>query len=299
MKPKQLHPNSLTRFLFDTVPVRGLHLQLHDTWKNITCHRPYPQRIRSLVGELTVAAVLLASNLKFDGKLILQMQGNGPLKMVVAEATSEGTCRATARWDEGTIVDEQMGLQDLLGDQGLFVMTLQAHSGEPWQGIVALEGDSVAQMLSNYMAKSEQLDTYIQIATHDECVSGLLLQRLPEQFVEMDAWETICILANTLTEAELTSLSVHQLLSRLFYEYPIRLFDPYNIDFSCNCSRKKVEDMLLLLGPAEVGSVIEEQGSIQVNCDFCHQSYVFDEDDAAALFGQSVVNGGVEEQITH
>ncbi len=144
---KPARTNQLTRLVFDDMPVRGLHVSLADVWQHIVGNKDYPTAIRHALGELTAAAVLLASNLKFDGSLILQVQGKGVLKMLVAEATSAHTCRATARWDEQASIDEHTGLRDLLGEGGMFVMTLQPQNGEPWQGVVALEGDTIAQML--------------------------------------------------------------------------------------------------------------------------------------------------------
>lgn len=234
------------------------------------------------------AAVLLAANLKFDGSLILQIQGKGSLKMLVTEATSAQTCRATARWDEHTRIDERAGLRDLLGADGLFVMTLQPHSGEPWQGMVALEGDSIARMLMHYMARSEQLDTHISLAATDACAGGLLLQKLPEQNMGTETWEHMAALVQTVSTDELTSLDARVLLYRLFHQTPPRVFAPQGIEFACNCSRDKVGDMLLLLGAQEVGEAVAEQGSIEINCDFCHEHHVFDETDINSLFGRDI-----------
>ncbi|MCP2039849.1 molecular chaperone Hsp33 [Neisseria sp. HSC-16F19] len=285
-----VHHNQLTRFMFDDKPVRGLHIGLDSVWQHILAHKSYPAAIRSALGELTAAAVLLAANLKFDGSLTLQVQGRGVLKMLVAEATAAGTCRATARWDEQAVVDEDTGLAELLGEGGMFVLTLQTDNGEPWQGVVPLEGGSVAEMLMGYMARSEQLDTHISLAADAHTAAGLLLQRLPEEAIEADAWQETVALADTVQAAELTDVDAHTLLYRLFHQTPPRVFEPQSIEFACTCSRGKVSDMLLLLGGEEVGSAVAEQGSIEINCDFCHQRYVFDEMEINALFGADVVS---------
>lgn len=284
-----VHHNLLTRFMFDDKPVRGVHVGLGSVWQHILEHKAYPDAIRSALGELTAAAVLLAANLKFDGSLSLQVQGRGVLKMLVAEATSTHTCRATARWDEQAPVDAQAGLAELLGEGGMFVLTLQTGSGDPWQGIVPLEGGSVAEMLMTYMARSEQLDTHISLAADADSATGLLLQKLPEAHMAEDVWQETVVLADTVQAAELATVDAHTVLYRLFHQSPPRVFAPQGIEFACTCSRGKVSDMLLLLGGEEVGSAVAEQGSIEINCDFCYQRYVFDEMEVNALFGADVV----------
>ena len=288
------HADVRTRFIFDDMPVRGLHVRLENVWQHIVEQKNYPSAIRRALGELLAAGVLLSGNLKNEGALIVQVQGQGRLKMLVAEATSDRTVRATARWDEEAEIGEDESLADLLGEGGVFVLTLQPKDGEPWQGVVPLEGEGIAQMLVNYMKRSEQLDTHIVLSASDEAVGGLLVQRLPEEVLDEEAWEHVSTLARTLTAGELAE----HVLYRLFHETPPRVFEPETFEFSCTCSRGKVSDMLLMLGGEEVGGVVAEQGSIEIDCDFCHSKYVFDETDVNALFGADVV-GVAREQSRH
>ena len=281
--------NQRTRFIFDQMPIRGLHVQAQEVWQHIVARKNYPVAIRRALGELLAAGALLSSNLKIDGTLIVQVQGRGILKMLVVEATSEHTLRATARWDETAAIADDSDLAQLLGDDGVFVLTVQPKNSEPWQGVVPLEGSSIAEMLMNYMARSEQLETRIMLAADDQQIGGLLLQRLPEETQDDDAWQHICTLADTLTAAELLNLDAQNVLYRLFHETPPRVFPAENLEFACTCSRGKVSDMLLLLGGEEVGSVVAEEGSITVDCDFCHVQYTFDEQDVHALFGMDIV----------
>ena len=215
--------------------------------------------------------------------------------MLVVEATSDQTVRATARWDETADINDDESLTDLLGGNSVFVLTLQPKDAEPWQGVVPLEGGSIAQMLINYTKRSEQLDTQIVLASSDDACGGLLVQRLPETEPDAASWEHVGTLVQTLTPEELTGLDAQHVLYRLFHETPPRVFDPENIEFACTCSRGKVSDMLLMLGGEEVGGVVAEQGSIQIDCDFCHAKYVFDETDVNALFGADVVNSVLDE----
>ena len=295
MTSSTAHNNSRYRFIFDNQPVRGLPVLLTHVWQHIVQRKHYPVAIRRALGELLAAGSLLSSNLKIEGTLIVQVQGQGRLKMLVVEATSNHTCRATARWDEQAEINDDEGLRDLLGNNGIFVITLQPNDGEPWQGVVPLEGGSIAEMLMHYMQRSEQLETHITLAADDQTVSGLLLQRLPEEQLDNETWHHFSTLASTATSSELLSLDAQHLLYRLFHETPPRVFEPDAIEFACTCSRGKVSDMLLLLGGQEVGEIVAEQGSVSIDCDFCHEQYVFDETDVNALFGMDIVQAVKQE----
>lgn len=238
--PAALHADDTrARFIFDDMPVRGLHVRLENVWQHIVKQKHYPAAIRRALGELLAAGTLLSSNLKIDGTLIVQVQGQGRLKMLVVEATSEQTVRATARWDEHANIADNESLTDLLGDNSVFVLTLQPKDAEPWQGVVPLEGESIALMLINYMKRSEQLDTHIVLAASDTSVGGLLVQRLPEEEIDAEAWNHVSTLAQTVTTGELTDLDAQHVLYRLFHETPPRIFEPEHIEFACTCSRGK------------------------------------------------------------
>ncbi len=282
--------NQRTRFLFDHHPVRGLHVRMQDVWQHILQRKHYPLAIRRALGELLAAGVLLSGNLKSAGTLIVQVQGQGLLKMLVVEATSEHTVRAIARWDENAAIADDAGLQELLGENGIFALTLQPNEGEAWQGIVPLKGSSIAEMLMHYMGSSEQLDTHISLAANEHSVGGLLLQRLPETAPDAEVWNHFAALSDTVTPEELTELDAQHLLYRLFHETPPRVFPADTVEFACTCSRGKVSDMLLMLGGEEIGTAVAEEGSITIDCDFCNERYTFDETDVNALFGIDIVN---------
>lgn len=167
------HADIRTRFIFDDMPVRGLHVRLENVWEHIAGQKHYPAAIRRALGELLAAGALLSSNLKNEGTLIVQVQGQGRLKMLVVEATSDNTVRATARWDEAADIRDDESLTDLLGSNSVFVLTHQPKDAEPWQGVVPLEGDNIAQMLMNYIKRSEQLDTHIVLSASDHVSGGI------------------------------------------------------------------------------------------------------------------------------
>jgi len=288
-------PDTLQRFLFDGTPVRGAMVRLDAAWQEVLSRRDYPAPIRSALGELLAAGQLLAANLKFDGTLVLQLQGKGALKVLVVECNADRTVRATAKW-EGEVAD--VGLRDLVGEGGVLVITLDPKNGnEPWQGIVALEGGSIAEMLSHYMQRSEQLDTWMMLAADGKTAAGVLLQRLPDGHGDADGWPRVRMLAETLQREELLGLDADVLLNRLYHEEQVRVFDAEPVSFLCNCSRERVGEMLKMLGGEEVAEIVLEQGSVEIGCDFCNQQYVFDEDDVRELFDYDVTE--TERQARH
>jgi molecular chaperone Hsp33 len=281
--------DTLQRFLFDGAPVRGALVRLDGAWQQVLARRAYPAALKSILGEMMAAAELMAANLKFEGAMILQLHGSGPLRLAVVECNHDRTVRATAKWD-GDLVDDAPILE-LLGGSGQFVITLEPRhdKSQTWQGIVALEGDTIGQMLENYMLRSEQLETRLVLACNDSTAAGMLLQRLPDGHGEPEGWERISILGGTLQAEELLDLSAEDILHRLFHEETVRVFEPEGVSFACNCSQERVGNMLKMLGGQEVGEVLLEQGSVEIVCDYCNQHYVFDEEDANTLFNYDLL----------
>lgn len=284
---KNTTQDQLHRFVFDNTPIRGNTVQLNNTFNIALQHTDYPPLLKAALGELMAAAALLAATLKLEnGALILQIQGKGPLNLLVVECSADMEMRATAKW-QGEI--DNQSFNALVGN-GHFVITLDPKDGgQTYQGIVPIEGDSISQILENYMQRSEQIETRIWLACNQNIAAGMLLQKLPDlPEQDADAWARTGFLAETITDEELITLPAETLLTRLFHEEDVRLFDPRNIVFKCSCSRKNVSNMLKMLGQAEVDSIIEERGEIEVNCDFCNAAYVFDKVDADQLFATEI-----------
>ena len=283
--------DTLRRFVFENTPIRGNTVHLSSTIELALEHQDYPKVLRYALGELMAAASLLAATLKMQGALILQIQGSGPLKLLVVECTDQMTMRATAKWNE-ELTDElpEINFIELIGS-GQFVITLDPKDGnQAYQGVVALEGANISQVLQNYMLRSEQIETRIWLACDDQSAAGLLLQKLPDQpEQDMDAWNRISLLADTVHHEELLGLPADILLQRLFHEEDVRLFESQPVAFHCSCSRNGVAAMLRLLGQEEVRSIIEERGKIEVHCDFCNQLYEFDQVDAEQLFTAEII----------
>jgi molecular chaperone Hsp33 len=278
-------PDSLHRFLFEHAPIRGERVHLDASWRSVLERHDYPPLLRRMMGELCAAAVLLAATLKLEGSLILQIQGRGAIRLLVVECSGDLKLRATAKW-EGPL---HGSLPELVGD-GRFVITLDPRNGkQAYQGIVALEGRSVAEILQNYMSRSEQLETRLWLVADEHAASGMLLQQLPEQTAsDDDAWSRVTQLADTLHGDELMQLPTQELLHRLYHEEDVRLFEAQLVSFHCTCSRENVARMLRMLGAEEVESVLTERKTIEVHCEFCNHRYEFDKIDAAQLFSDGI-----------
>lgn len=288
--------DSLQRFLFDAAPVRGEIVRLDQTWREVLIRRHYPAPLQKLMGELLAAASLLSAMLKFDGSLIMQLHGDGVVKLIVIECEADLTMRATARWDETEEIEDKP-LQELLG-HGKFVITLDPREGgQTYQGIVGLQGGSVAAIIEHYMQTSQQLDTRLWLACDSETSAGLMVQRLPAGHGDPDGWNRISMLADTITPSELLSLPPHDILVRLFHEETVRLMAEDHPHFGCRCSRERVANMLKMMGREEVDSILAERGQVEVSCEFCHQPYSFDAVDATQLFlTDTVIDGPTTRQ---
>ena len=296
---KLLQTDSLQKFLFENAPIRGEIVHLDDAWRSVLERHDYPDVLRNIMGELAAAAVLLAATLKLNGSLVLQIMGQGAVKLLVVECSGDMKLRATAKWS-GAL--EGKSFAELIGE-GQFAITLDPKDGgQPYQGIVALEGSSVAEIMQNYMSHSEQLETRLWLVADDKHAVGMLLQKLPEpdqghvdiQGQEEDAWTRAVILADTLQSEELCLLPAKLLLHRLFNEDDIRLFEAQRVTFFCSCSRANVAAMLQMLGRDEVDSILAERDMIEVHCEFCNQRYEFDKVDAGIIFADNVVLPGSE-----
>jgi len=287
--------DTLQKFLFENLAVRGELVHLDASWQAVLEKHDYPVAVQKVLGELMAAVSLLMATLKFKGQLIAQIQGDGPISLLVVEGTSEKTLRATASLKEKADFNTE-NLQALFGDARL-VITLEPEQGERYQGIVALIGDSLADALTDYLLRSEQLDTGIWLAADDKQAAGLLVQKLPEtektksniiELSDLDGWNRIQQLSSTIKNEELLELDAEEIIHRLYHEEDIRLFDAETISFRCSCSRQRVAKMLISLGEAEVKSMIDELTNIEVACEFCNQKYSFDAVDSEQLFSQPV-----------
>lgn len=297
----------LHRFLFERYPIRGHLVHLDAAWRALIEHRDYPMPIRDALGEAVAASLLLAATIKFEGVLSLQMQGDGPVHLLLAQCTGGLGVRGLARYREtgAAAAGVEAGGRaefahsgDLIGTGNLTV-TLETDDGaQRYQGIVPLTGQRLAESLQVYFENSEQLPTRLWLHADSRGASGMLLQKLPSEGLPAgaaaaaidDAWRRVQLIGETLTPEELRTLADVEILHRLFHEDDVRLFEPAPVYFRCRCSRERVASMLQSLGEAESRSVLAERGNVEVHCDFCNRAYLFDAVDIAQLFNAGVAS---------
>ena len=318
--------SELHKFLFDGLPVRGVLVRLTDAWTEILRRRAsntgtgaYAPEVRDMLGEMTAAAALMQANIKFDGSLVLQIFGDGPVKVAVVEVQSDLSLRATATVQPQVEAGATLSQMVNAHNKGRCAITLDPQTKfpgqQPYQGVVPLfddHGQPIERMgavLEHYMLQSEQLDTTLVLAANDQVAAGLLIQRLPmagtgnlagsmvsreneDQIGLNEDYNRIAVLASSLKREELLTLDVDTILRRLFWEESITRFEPLTGDtaprFACNCSRERVGKMIVGLGREEAEEILAERGDIEVGCEFCGLQYRFDPVDAAQLFLEPV-----------
>ena len=272
------------RFLFEQADIRGESAHLDSAYREILAIHQYAVGVSRLLGEFLAAAVLLSSNLKFEGKLILQVRSEGQIPLLMVECDDTLQVRGIARGAELATSEDF----DVLLHNGQLAITIDPTRGQRYQGIVPLQEGSLARSLDNYFKQSEQLNTRIWLAADGQRASGLLLQQLPSQISPDEAqrqqqWEHVCALGATVTATELLALDGEQLLYRLFHDDPVRLFEPCGARFHCSCSRERTRNALSTLRSTEILELLEDLGSITMDCEFCNQEYRFERDDLADL----------------
>jgi len=280
--------DKIHRFLFDKANIRGEIASLNKVWQQMQVNHNYPEIIRRHLGEVVAASVLLSATLKFEGSLTIQASGDGALTLMVVECRNDFGVRAVAKYQEASFSEraDEADLKTLLGDGTLIITIEQAKTKERYQGVVALEGNSIAEFLEAYLARSEQLETRIFLASDEVATAGLLLQQLPGRNEDDDSWDRITHLGSTIKSEELLGLSAEEILHRLYHEEDVRLFDPESIYFKCSCTREKVTNMLRSISHQEASDIIKEQGNISVDCEFCGKTYQFDEIDIAGIYSK-------------
>ncbi|MGB1011233.1 MAG: Hsp33 family molecular chaperone HslO [Thiolinea sp.] len=269
------------RFMLENADTRGEWVHLDDAWQEMLKRADYPAIIRKVLGEALAASVLLSATIKHKGSMIMQIRGDGPVHLLVIQATPDGQVRGLANW---STEPQESSLSAVFGKANI-VITLEAENdNERYQGIIELKGDKLSDALENYFLQSEQLPTRLWLYSDEQTSAGILLQRLPASEQSDEDWARVGMLLDTLTADELAGVEPEELIFRLFHEETPRLFDARELKFQCSCSQEKIESTVKGLGEAEARSIIAEQGKIEVNCQFCNSRYVMDDIDVTRLF---------------
>lgn len=291
--------DALTRFVFEHAAVSGSCVTLAPTSRALLACHPYPPAVACTIAGMAACAALLSSVLKFDGRLVLQLSGDGPLRLMVVESGRELALRATAQWSSERIAGlaPDASLEQLAGGSGhgRFVIVLDRDDAPAYQGIVALQPGSVADLVAHYLEVSEQIDSRIALASADGAVAALLLQRMPSASDEDRAvWQRIGGDDGDDGNAQavsalLAGAPVDQVLQARFPEDDIRLLATATPRFACSCSRERVARALLIAGPDEIEAALAERGDVEVSCEFCNRRHVFTRAEARALFTRAPV----------
>lgn len=286
--------DALTQFLFEGRGARGAVVDIQGGLKEMLGGRPYANDVRKLLGEALAASPLLASHLKFEGRINLQFQGDGPVKLLVTQIDNALKLRGMAKADADAVGD----FRSLLG-AGILALMLEPHCGQTYQAMVSLEGISLAEALENYYAQSEQLPSLIRLAASDDRLCGMMLQRMPGHDTETDDvyWEHLTGLFATLLQSEMLAVTSQTLLYRLFHAESLRTFEPRPVTLACACSRASISVMLLSLGEKELNPLLAERGKVEVTCEFCGRPYIYSEIEVRELLAAH--GAGADSAVRH
>jgi molecular chaperone Hsp33 len=273
------------RFIIEGSGARGELVKLGDEFQAVATHIDYPAELMMLLGQAMSAAVLLSATIKFQGKLCLQLQGEGPVTLLLAQASHERKIRGLIKWSGET---KNLLFKQMIGNAKMAI-TIEPDKGKRYQGIVPLEGDSLSECLEHYFLQSEQLPTQIWLAADQKKAAGFLLQKLPGHgnYDRPEDWEHISILARSLTDDELLNLDFETILYRLFHAEEVRLFDQQPVKYECVCSKERCESSIKSLGKKELEEIIDEGNPIDMNCEFCGATYLIDLADLKRLLIQT------------
>jgi molecular chaperone Hsp33 len=280
-----IYKDYLQRLLFEDIGARCVFVKLETVVDDVLARGDYSPGEARLLGEALLLAALMSSGLKFAGRICLQLRGSGPLQLLLADCSDEGGLRGMLAWrDDVDKSEELLTLSECVDDDSVLSLTLDpSDGGQRWQGIVALEGNTLADAVSAYFARSEQLPTHFRLALHDNRGAAMMLQRMPDTGHDEDGWNRLVHLFDTVTEPELMALDGEALMRRLFHEEARRLFPPRALTFQCPCSRERVSEVLVSLGPEELRDMAASAEPTEVRCQFCNQQYLFDGLDLMAL----------------
>ncbi|MDF6013657.1 Hsp33 family molecular chaperone HslO [Vibrio harveyi] len=280
--------NVLNRYLFEDLSVRGELVQLDEAYQRIISSKEYPAALQKLLGELLVSTTLLTATLKFEGSITIQLQGDGPVSLAVINGDHDQKIRGVARW-EGDIA-EDASLHDMMG-KGYLVITIEPKKGERYQGVVGLEGETLADVIEGYFANSEQLKTRLWIRTGEhegkKHAAGMMIQVMPDGTGTPEDFEHLEQLTATVKNEELFTLPANELLYRLYNQDSVRLYEPQPVEFHCGCSRERSGAAIITVDKAEIYDILAEEGSISLHCDYCGTSYTFNEPEITELYTQA------------
>lgn len=301
--------DTLRTLIFDQSSCRAHLVHLTDAWQKVVANNDYPAPVQQVLGELVAASTMLSASLKFEGSLIIQIQGDGPIRLLVAECNSRLGLRATVKLAEGAEIPEAANFKSLVNATGKGICAIildprnRLPGQAPYQGIVPLEGESVADSLEGYMHSSEQLETKLVLNADMNTAAGVMLQQMPQHGGvvsskphDADGWDRLKALINTVQSAEHLNTDTDEMAKRLFWEEDPDGLAERQAHFECTCSREKVGRMLVSLGQAELDDALSDTATVEIQCDFCNANYSYTREDCNALFTDDVGDTGSDSE---
>ncbi len=277
--------DSRTRFILEKANVRGVLVRLNETWREVLARADYPGNVQQVLGHAMVAVPLMASNIKFTGKLTLQAKGTGPVNLLVVQGNADGGQRGLARWKSEPPLKP---LEKIFGDATLTIQIETGKDAEVYQGVVQAQGEYLQDALADYFENSEQLPTKLVLVCAEGQAAGLMLQQLPVEDADTarrdDDWHRVNLLAETIESDELYNKDPLQLLRQVFAEDDLRVFDAEPLHFQCGCSRERTAGLIQGMGYEEAIDILKDQSQIEITCEFCSSKNVFDSIDVEAIF---------------
>ncbi|GKT12681.1 MAG: molecular chaperone Hsp33 [Thiomicrorhabdus sp.] len=281
----QMFENTIQRFLFKELDIRGQVIQLNEAWQTMVKDRHYPPAIRKLLGELTAFSVIMANGMKHTGKITLQIQGSGPITMLVVEVTHDLKIRGVAKTNQ--TIEDQSTLDQLLGDGKIMVTLENSQTNHHFQSYVDRTGETLTESCENFLSRSEQLPSKLWLAATETALGGVLIQKMPDtDSRDEDGWDRIHNLSTTLKDEELTELDSETLLHRLFHEELVELFEAREINYECPQDKDRVDNMLKSIGEEEVRKVLDEQGEIVIHNEICNYHIRYGKEEVDTLFNE-------------
>ncbi len=283
-------PDILQPCLIESANTRLSIVQMEHSWANVLARHEYPLHVAEQLGQILASSILLRSRLKQDSSIILQIQGDGPIQTLVAQSNPENTLRGLAKWQQHSSFDTCSNLQDIYGNAKL-VMTL-VNPEHRYQGIIELTGQTLSDSLQQYFSQSEQLPSSLQLFANRDRVAGLLIQKMPDSVddgLDNEDWNRINLLTQTVSADELLNLSAIDVIKRLYHQEDVRIYKQQNVYFNCSCSRQRIDTVLETMGRNSVFELLEEQDIITVDCEFCNQTYHYDQQQVEQLFVNHIV----------
>ena len=281
--------DAVVPFVFESLPVRGALVQLESAWQRMQLGHDYADPVVEVLGHSAAATALIAQSLKFDGTITFQISSDGPLRMLVMQATDDLDLRGMASARD---VTSDTSFADLVAGARCAVTVDSGAMESPYQGIVEISPESLATSLENYFARSVQVPSHVHLAHDRVLCGGILLQLMPEKSaMPEDDWRRLGFLAKTLCPQDLADGASHELLHKIFAEDDVRVFKPRQARFRCRCTQQKVEEVLRLLGEEEIRAACEEQGKVEVTCEYCGRLRIFDAVDVTRVFTEQAVSG--------